>query len=73
MQRAVIALVNHATTLLEAVRARHISELLVSEALGDILQAPYIEAIKQATRESYDKALKAFVSTTSSCYDHLIN
>lgn len=60
IQRAAVALVDHATALLEAVRTRHMSELLVSAALGDVLQASYIETTKQATRESYDKALKTF-------------
>ncbi|XP_063874869.1 rho guanine nucleotide exchange factor 38-like isoform X1 [Scylla paramamosain] len=60
LQRATIALENHSTALLKDVRAMHISELLVPEALSDIMQASYIETIKQAACESYDRALKAF-------------
>lgn len=62
MQDSAVALVNHTKNLLEAVRARHSSEMLISTAMGDIMHAPYVQAIKKATMESYCQALMTFVS-----------
>lgn len=69
MHSAVVALVSHTKSLLEAVLLRHTSELLVSMGLWDILHTelyplytPYVEAMKQAALESFNQVLKAFVS-----------
>nr|XP_045603257.1 rho guanine nucleotide exchange factor 37-like isoform X1 [Procambarus clarkii] len=61
VEQAARSLVDHATTLLEAVRARHTAELIVSEGLAEILpNAPSVQAIKEATLDSCNRVLQMF-------------
>lgn len=67
MQSAVVALVSHTKSLLDAVLLRHTSELLVSMGLWDILHTslyplhtPFVEAMRQAALESFNQVFKAF-------------
>ncbi|XP_069947713.1 rho guanine nucleotide exchange factor 38-like isoform X2 [Cherax quadricarinatus] len=61
IERAAEVLVTEVTSLLEAVRARHTEEMLLSEGLVDLLpNVRHVQAIQEATLDSCNRALRMF-------------
>nr|XP_053636077.1 LOW QUALITY PROTEIN: rho guanine nucleotide exchange factor 37-like [Cherax quadricarinatus] len=61
IERAAEVIVTEVTSLLEAVRARHTEEMLLSEGLVDLLpNVRHVQAIQEATLDSCNRALRMF-------------